>query len=239
MKLASVLLLTVFQITALQNGCASQSPTFNSQKPQPSSIDQSQDKELLQNVERFAAERDESSSAWQDLMRRDRQKLISDLTRISDALPTDDRNRVLIAFTFCKLRHDYDRNRQIILAALSKRSPYKDLHGDWVVSMIKSLVTDGDTGLFEPLFKASEWSDGAMSTELAAAYSEALLRDPNKFLHLLSLQPRTTQDNVIMLLRDNSLTVEQTQKIKRYLKAVVPPSKLAPLAAQILRALSQ
>lgn len=238
MKLASVLLLAaLFQTTALQIGCSSQSHTLNSQNPQPNSINQSQDQELLQNVERFAG--DESPSAWQDLMRNDRQKLISDLTRISDGLPSDDRNRVLIAFTFCKMRHDYDHNRQIILAVLSKTSPYTDLFGDWVVTMVGSLVTDGDWDLLEPLFKASEWSDGAMSTDLAAAYSKALSIDPNRFLNLLSLQSRTTRDDVTFLLRDNSLTLEQTQKLKTYLKTVVPPSKLAPVAKQTLRALSK
>src|SRR5215208_2215422 len=194
MKLASVFLLALFQATALQNGCAGRSNSLNSQKPQANSIDRSQDKELLKNVEEFAGGGYQSRSAWQYLMSHDRQKLINDLSRISDGLPAEGRNRVLIAFTFCKMRHDYDHNRQVILSALSKTSPYKDLHGDWVVTMIGSLVIDGDKDLLEPLFKASEWSDGAMATDLASAYSQALLMDPDSFLNLLSLQSRSTRD---------------------------------------------
>jgi hypothetical protein len=113
------------------------------------------------------------------------------------------------------MRHDYDHNRQVILSALSKRSPYKDLYGDWTVSMIGSLVIDGDKDLLEPLFKASEWSDGAMATDLASRYSEALLTDPETFLNLLLLQSPSTREGVIDLLRDNSLTPEQNEKIKK------------------------
>jgi hypothetical protein len=131
------------------------------------------------------------------------------------------------------MRHDYDHNRQVILSALSKPSPYKDLYGDWTVTMIGSLVIDGDKDLLEPLFKASEWSDGAMATDLSSRYSEALLTDPDTFLNLLSLQSSRTQGDVIDLLRDNSLTPEQNERIKRYLKAVAPSSKTAPIAAQM------
>ena len=238
MKFSLLFLIAVFQATALQNGCAGQSSILNYQKPQPQSIEQSQDKELLKNVAQFAGEGYESSAAWQDLMTHDRQKLINDLTRISSSLPAEDRNRVLIAFTLCKMRHDYSHNRQVVLSALSKHSPYKELYGDWVVTMIGRLVIDGDKDLLEPLFKASEWSDGAMATDLASKYSEALATDPNTFLNLLSLQSPSARDHVMYLLRDNSLTPEQNEKIKRYLKAVAPSSKLAPIAAQMLKALS-
>jgi len=238
MKLSLILLIAVFQATALQNGCAGRSNTLTYQKPQPGSIDRSQDRELLKNVEQFAGEGYESSAAWQDLMTHDRQKLINDLNRISNTLPPEDRNRVLIAFTFCKMRHDYDHNRQVILSALSRPSPYKNLYGDWVVTMIGSLVIDGDKDLLQPLFKASEWSDGAMTTDLASKYSEALVTDPDNFLNLLSRQPQSTRDGVMYLLRDNSLTPDQNEKIKSYLKTVAPSSKLAPIAAQTLKAIS-
>jgi hypothetical protein len=62
--------------------------------------------------------------------------------------------------------------------------------------------------------------------------------DPDGFLNLLSLQPQNTRNSVNFLLRDNSLTPEQSEKIKRHLKAVAPLSKLAPVAAQTLKALS-
>jgi hypothetical protein len=62
--------------------------------------------------------------------------------------------------------------------------------------------------------------------------------DPDGFLNLLSLQPQNTRNSVNFLLCDNSLTPEQSEKIKRHLKAVAPLSKLAPVAAQTLKALS-
>src|SRR5262249_22609808 len=123
-------------------------------------------------------------------------------------------------------------------SSLSKRSPYKDLGGDWVVNMIGRLVSDGDKDLVQPLFKSSEWSDGAMSTELGSAYTEALLMDPDGFLNLLSLEPQSTRNKVLFLLRDNSLAAEQSEKMKRHLKAVPSSSTLAPIAAQTLKALS-
>jgi hypothetical protein len=239
MKLSSVFLIAVLQATTLQNGCASRPNRLDSQTPQVNAMDRSRDKELLKKVEEFAGEGHESSSAWRDLMSYDRQKLITDLSRISDGLPAEDRKRVLIAFTFCKMRYDYEHNRPVVLSALSKRSPYKDLYGDWVVTMIGSLVRDGDKDLLDPLFKASEWSDGAMTTDLASEYGKALLMDPESFLKLLSVQTHSTRDGVIDLLPDNSLTPEQTEKIKRYLKGVAPSSKLAPIAGQILKALSK
>ena len=97
---------------------------------------------------------------------------------------------------------------------------------------------DGDKDLLKPLFKASEWSDGAMSTELASAYSQALLMDRRSFVSLLSLESQSTRDRVLDLLRDNSLTPQENQKVKTYLKSVPPSSKLAPLAARILKAVS-
>ena len=238
MKFASLLLMGLLQATALQNAYAGRSNTLNSQTPQTNSIDRSQDHELLKNVEWFAGAGNESASAWQYLMSHNRERLVSDLKRISDGLSARDHHRVLISFTLCKMRVDYDHNRQVILSALSKSSPYKDLNGDWAVTMVGSLVMDGDKDQLKPLFKASEWSDGAMSTVLASTYSQALLMDPDSFLRLLSLQSQSTRDRVLYLLRDNSLSPQQNEKVKTYLRTVVPSSKLAPIAAQVLKALS-
>ena len=63
--------------------------------------------------------------------------------------------------------------------------------------------------------------------------------DTESFLASLSVQSENSRNAVIKLLHDNSLTAEQNQKIKAYLKTVVSPSKLAPLAAAILKALSK
>ena len=99
-------------------------------------------------------------------------------------------------------------------------------------------MIDGDHDFLLPLFQASQWSDGAMATELASAYSQALTNFPETFLRMLSTQPEQIRRLVLMLLKDNSLTPAENTKVKSYLKSVSRQSKLRPLAEQITRALT-
>ena len=226
----------------LQTGCQSQIDKVSSQNSSPdaTAAQASADRELVKDVERFASgDNSEASAAWQNLVRRDRQKLISGLSRISNALPADHRNRVFIAYTFCKMDHEYDTNKKVMLSALSKNPPYRDLYGDWVAGLMGSLFIDGHKDLMAPLFHASEWSDGAMSTELAGVYSQALLMDAQTFVETLTVEPENTRNTVIRLLHDHSLTAEQNEKVKAYLKTVVSSSKQGGVAAEILKTLSK
>lgn len=224
----------------LQIGCQAQIDPVNSQRKQADSAPQaSKDSELMKEVERFASNNSASSSAWQNLMRHDRQMLIDDLSRISSTLPADDRQRIFIAYAFCKMDHDYESNKQVMLTALSRNAPYRDLMGDWVVILIGNLAVDGDMDLLGPLFQAAEWSDGAMATDLSSVYTETLATSPERFLELLSIQPKTTRDAVIRLLHHHSLTPEQSKRVKDFLKTVRSPSKLTTVTAQILKILSK
>jgi hypothetical protein len=191
--------------------------------------------ELLAEVQRFAADNDEeSASAWQDLLKRSRQSLIDDLNSIVLGMDADDRNRVLIAFTLCRLNYEYLVNRQIVLSALSKNQPYRDFGGDWAVNLVGRLMLQGDKDVLEPLFSAATWTDGAMSYELAAAYSEGLIIDADNFLNLLASQPRSIRADVIRVLEHHTLTVEEKQKVKIHLAGIPRQSQLHSLSAAIL-----
>lgn len=196
----------------------------------------SSDDQLLHEVVEFASVDERQSAAWQSLQSRERSKLIADLTRISNASAPDDRNRVLIAFTFCRLGHDYDANRKIVLLALSKQSPFRNF-GDWAASLVNDLMIQGDHDLLAPLFDACEWSDGAMSTELASDFSRALLTQPESFLKSLSSRREPARQCVLMLLNDYNLSVEEHAKVIAYLNKVPRQSQLGPIAEQTLRAL--
>ena len=96
----------------------------------------SNDDQLLKEIEQSTSnEGHAGASAWQSLQSRNRWILIADLTRIVNAAEPNGRNRLLIAFTFCKLQHDYAANRKAVVSALSKTGPYKD----WAVLRALSL----------------------------------------------------------------------------------------------------
>ena len=218
---------------AFQSSCSARPGT------QSARADQSSDTQLLREVEQFASSGEgQSTSAWQSLQSHDRSKLIADLTRISNTLAPDDRNRVLIAFTFCKLGHEYAASRKIVLSALSRQPPFRNLFGDWAVSLVGRLMIQGDSELLVPLFAASEWSDGAMTTELVSAYSQAVAAQPENFLRLLSSQPEPTRSRVLKLLKYYSLSPEEHAKVKSYLNSVPRQSELRSIAEQTLRALT-
>ncbi len=224
---------------ALQSSCSARTsePPVQSASVTPAARASvsSDDEELLRDVERFASS-DEPMSRWQSLQRRSRSELIEDLTRISKAA-ADDRTRVLIAFTLCTLRHEYAANREIVLSALSRNSSFKNL-GDWAVSLVRRLMIQGDNELLIQLFDASEWSDGAMSTELAHAYSQGLAAKPEHFLRALSSRPEQTRTRVLALLKDNTLSEEERSKLRSYLRDVSRQSKWRPVAKQTLDALT-
>lgn len=237
-----IALTAILLTTAVQSSCGRQTSNKNVQMasahPAPPS-QLSSDKQLLEEIIQFASS-DESVSgpAWRVLKSHDRSKLIEDLTRIRDAAAPDDGNRVLIAFTLCALRHEYAANRKIVVSALSRKSSFKNVYGDWAVNLVTRLMNLGDRELLGPLFEVSEWSDGAMSEELAGSYSQALVNDPEGFLRLLSSQSEATRSRVMRLLKFNSLTTDENAKVKSYLQNVSRRSSLRRIAEQTLRAVT-
>ena len=194
--------------------------------------------DLMKQVEAFASS-DETAAAkeWEVLERYDRQNLIYELTRLYGAAADDDHHRVLIAFTFCKLRHEYVLNKKVVLSSLAKNSPYKRFYGDWAVSLVHRLLLGGDKEVLDDLFAAVAWADGAMATELAGAYSDGLKNDPQDFLTRLADQSEDTRRQVFQLLQDNSLTKEENERVKLFLRSVPPGSNLHRTAQETIKAL--
>jgi len=149
----------------LQLSCNSQViPSSQSADVNAVSRQNPSDKDLLKALETFASsDATASAKAWQVLASYGQQNLIDNLTRLYVSTSPDDYHRVLIAFTFCKLKHEYAVNRKIVLSALTKQSPYKRFYGDWAASLVHRLLLAGDKEVLADLCAAAEWSDGAMS----------------------------------------------------------------------------
>lgn len=223
-------------VASYQLGCnrstvSSHLPDANVKNQSPS------DQDLIKHVEAFASS-DETAAAkaWELLERYDRQSLIRELTRLYGAVD-DDHHRVLIAFTFCKLNHEYLLNKKVVLSSLTKESPYERFHGDWAVSLVHRLLLGGDKGVLDDLFAAVAWADGAMATELAGAYSDGLKNDPQDFLTRLASNGEDTRRQVYLLLKDNSLTKEDNERVKVFLRSVPPTSNLHRTAQETIKAL--
>ena len=227
-----LLVLASFQLGCNRSTVSSHSPEVDVKQQNPS------DQDLMKQVKAFAAS-DETAAAkaWEVLERFDRQSLIRELTRLYGAAADDDHHRVLIAFTFCKLKHAYVLNKKVVLSSLAKESPYKSFHGDWAVSLVHRLLLGGDKEVLDDLFAAVAWADGAMATELAGAYSDGLKKDPQDFLTRLADKSEDTRRQVYLLLKDNSLTKEENERVKLFLRSVPPTSNLHRTAQEIINAL--
>ena len=227
-----LLVVASFQLGCNRSTVSSHLPEANGKKQNPS------DQDLMKHVEAFASS-DETAGAktLEVLERYDRQSLIRELTRLYGAAADDDRNRVLIAFTFCKLKHEYELNKKVVLSSLAKRSPYKNFDGDWAVSLVHRLLLGGDKEVLDDLFAAVAWTDGAMSTELAGAYSDGLKNDPQDFLTRLASKREDTRRQVYLLLHDNSLTKDENERVKLFLRSVPPTSNLNRTAQETIKAL--
>ena len=196
------------------------------------------DKDLMKQVETFASsDATASTKAWEVLETYDRQNLISELTRLYRSAADDDYHKVLIAFTFCKLNHEYAANRSIVLSSLAKKSPYKRFDGDWAAGLVHRLLLGGDKEVLSDLFTAAEWSDGAMSEELSGAYSDAIKNDPEGFLKTLAVQSESNRHKVYTLLKNNSLTKDESERVQAFLKSIPPNSDLHATAQETIKAL--
>lgn len=234
----AVIVKALLVVAMLQLSCNSEA-RLSSQPSEANTARQSpSDRDLMKQVETFASsDATASAKAWRVLESYDRQNLISELTRFYGSASDDDYHKILIAFTFCKLNHEYAVNRTIVLSALTKQSPFERLYGDWTASLVHSLLLGGDKDVLADLFAAAEWSDGAMAAELAGAYSDAIRNDPETFLQALASQSENTRRQVYVLLKDNSLTKDESEKVKAFLKSVPPGSELHRTAEEVNKAL--
>jgi hypothetical protein len=198
------------------------------------------DQQLLKQIEAFASsDPAASSNAWKILHTQDQRVLIKDLERLSSTTPQDDFHRVLISFLLCYLDHEYEKNRSVVVSAIQEGRPFKGSNGDWGASLARRLMVKGDPSLLTDLLRAAKWSDGAMSAELAYAYSEALIKDPNVFLRELQNEDEKVRERVLRLLADNTLSAEDMMKVKSFLSSQCRDSSTRRLACETLSALSK
>jgi len=227
-----LLVVASFQLGCNPSPVSSHLPEANVKKQNPS------DQDLMKHVEAFASSNEAAAAKeWEVLETYDRQRLISELTRLYGAAADDDHHRVLIAFTFCKLKHDYILNKEVVLSSLAKKSPYKRFYGDWAVSLVHRLLLGGDEEVLDDLLAAVAWADGAMATELAGAYSDGLKTVPQDFLTRLADKGEDTRRQVSLLLQDNSLTKEENERVKLFLRSVPPTSNSYRTAQETIKAL--
>jgi len=159
------------------------------------------------------------------------------LERLSSASPQDDFHRVLISFLLCYLDHEYEKNRSVVVSSIQEGRPFKGSNGDWGASLARRLMVKGDQSLLIDLLRAAKWSDGAMSAELAYAYSEALVRDPKLFLKELQNQDEKARTAALRLLADNTLSPEDMIRVKSFLSSLCRDA--VTLACETLNALSK
>jgi hypothetical protein len=76
-----------------------------------------------------------------------------------------------------------------------------------------------------------------MATELGGAYSDGLKNDPQDFLTRLASKSEDTRRRVYLLLQDNSLTKEENERVKLFLRSVPPSSNLHRTAQETIKAL--
>ncbi len=225
-------------VALLQFGCNSE-VTPSSQLSNANAVKQNpSERDLMKQVEAFASsDAMADAKASGDLERYDRQSLIRDLTRLYGTVANDDYHKVLIAFTFCKLNHEYALNKNVVLSSLVKKSPYKNFYGDWAVSLVHRLLVGGDKDVLRDLFAAAEWSDGAMSEELSSAYSDGIKNDPENFIRKLAAESEGIRRQVYVQLKDNSLTKDESERVKVFLRSVPPMSDLHRTAQETIKAL--
>lgn len=232
----AVIVRALLLVAMLQLSCSSEARLSN--QPSDAIRQNPSDTDLMKQVETFtSSEATASAKAWEVLEGYDRQNLISQLTRLFGSASDDDYHKVLVAFTFCKLNHEYVANRSVVLSSLSQKSPYKGFYGDWAANLVHRLLLAGDKEVLTNLLAAAEWSDGAMSEELSGTYSDAIRSDPQTFLKALASQSENARRQVYVLLKNNSLTKEEREKVKASLESIPSASDLHRTAHEVNKAL--
>jgi|GEM_PF-3541796 len=177
---------------------------------------------------------EQGDAAWKQLQAYPRQELIDRLSLTRDA-PTDDEfARTNIAFVFCNLDHDYQVNRDILVAAFNQSPDTADLYE----GQLDRLIQRGDKGLLQVLFAIVPESDGGLSEGLGEAFAEQIKNSTEAFLTQLGTQPRTTRVQVSGLI-GSSASDQDKVAIVTSLKLIPSSSPLAALAKEMLSDVQQ
>lgn len=233
--------LLIFQLAVTAHaGCysvtsPSQVPDSNQTRMVGQATTTTMDGNVIEQVRKFAGDEGAvGQEAWKGLNAYPRQELISSLTNIQKATPEGDPLRVDIAFVLCNLDYEYRPNRQLIIDAFTKTNR----HALGEERLLGRLVGRGDHELLPVLFSAAEWSDGAVSEGLSDTFAEQLRSDPGKFLLELKTEPSELRRKVYALLDETALSKEDVKKVELYVEALPRDSAIAPVAEEMLRALT-
>jgi hypothetical protein len=176
--------------------------------------------------------------AREKLQQHDRAQLVRALSTLRDSLPEGDARRLEIASFFCSIGHEYRANRQVIVSAFDRNSPYQNLHDD-VWTMIDRLIRGGDKGLLSLGFNAVGWSDGALAEGLYDTFDDQLANDPENFLKELAKQPKKVRREVYHYIDLDADAFPRTdfEKLRRFLKSVPGNTPLSTVAKEFEAAL--
>jgi len=196
------------------------------------------DADLLGLVNEFASRSSNSDTAWNRLRAYSRPELVASLLRIQQSLTPDDRQRVLISFTFCNLGFEYERNREIVVSALTRKPHYREFYADWAADLLTRLMEHGDERVLPSLLSAAPWSDGEAATTLGAAYVEKWRSDPKGLLVALRSVSKGSRESVyLLLLADEFMTDPEVDKMQVYLRSLRGDSSTGLIVREMLAAI--
>ena len=170
----------------------------------------------------------EGEQAWHEI--KSRQDLLTSLSRLQQSAARKDFLRIQIAFVFCNLDQDYEKNKQIILSDVIGSSGKDDFSPE-AAMMIKRLIERGDKTLLKPLFEASSESDGCLAESFQDIFVDEMENEPEVFLNLLKDEPLPTRKAVYDL-----IDVNLSEKTKKYLQGSVSDPTFGKVAKEMLKA---
>jgi len=200
------------------------------------------DSDLLGLAKDFAtSDKGKRDDAWKSLSTLSRVDLVSTLVRLRDNGTAVDSDRIAVAFLLCNLDSDYEANKSLIVAAVTKEPHHENILADWEAELIGRLISRGDRDLLTVLFKVSEWSDGALSASLSTIFEEQLTSDSAAFLSQLTLVSKNTRRKVYERFDEDTLTLDEIARVRAYLTSIQsePKSMRSLVARELATKLSQ
>lgn len=194
------------------------------------------DSELKDKVEAFAVG-EGNDNILEELSKCPRDVLTKNLTEIQENALEDDPIRVKIAYLFCRLGYDCERNKSIVLLALSPKLHFKNFYADDVIVMIAVLIRLGDKSLLSKVFNATEWADGSLAEGVSSILAEEILKDPDTLLESLRREQFKLRQKVYLSTGYGLLDNVDKKSVFNYLKSVKQKSPNYSIAKEMLSAL--
>ncbi len=200
----------------------------------------SHDREIISIVRSFAtSDASKQGTAWTALRAYHRDEIIGELRRLQNDETISEADRIAIAFALCNMDFDYSVHRQLIVTGLETEPHYKNPLADWEAGLIGRLIDRGDKDLLPVLFRASQWSDGAMAEDLSNIFEQELVKNPESFVVQLTNVPSGVRKSVYRLIEYKRLPTKDVEKLKSYLSSALSDSGKGHIARELLMKLGQ